>query len=127
MNSINKGIKMNSISLTKVTLLVGTCALASYFVNAGDKVASLDIPIAEQAATKPVATKMLSVDNVAKSTPAILTQFDEDKNGLLNEAEVIASKDEKLVKHFKDIDKNADAEISASELKTYLAALKINN
>lgn len=127
MNSINKGIKMNSISLTKVTLLVGTCALASYFVNAGDKVASLDIPIAEQAATKPVATKMLSVDNVAKSTPAILTQFDEDKNGLLNEAEVIASKDEKLVKHFKDIDKNADAEISASELKTYLAAVKINN
>jgi hypothetical protein len=127
MNSINKGIKMNSISLTKVTLLVGTCALASYFVNAGDKVASLDIPIAEQAAIKPVATKMLSVDNVAKSTPAILTQFDEDKNGLLNEAEVIASKDEKLVKHFKDIDKNADAEISASELKTYLAAVKINN
>jgi hypothetical protein len=127
MNSINKGIKMNSISLTKVTLLVGTCALASYFVNAGDKVASLDIPIADQAATKPVATKMLSVDNVAKSTPAILTQFDEDKNGLLNEAEVIASKDEKLVKHFKDIDKNADAEISASELKTYLAAVKINN
>ncbi|MBA6347578.1 hypothetical protein [Colwellia sp. BRX8-9] len=118
---------MNSISLTKVTLLVGTCALASYFVNAGDKVASLDIPIAEQAAIKPVATKMLSVDNVAKSTPAILTQFDEDKNGLLNEAEVIASKDEKLVKHFKDIDKNADAEISASELKTYLAAVKINN
>lgn len=127
MNSINKGIKMNSISLTKVTLLVGTCALASYFVNAGDKVASLDIPIADQAAIKPVATKMLSVDNVAKSTPAILTQFDEDKNGLLNEAEVIASKDEKLVKHFKDIDKNADAEISASELKTYLAAVKINN
>jgi hypothetical protein len=127
MNSINKGIKMNSISLTKVTLLVGTCALASYFVNAGDKVASLDIPIAEQAAIKPVATKMLSVDNVAKSTPAILTQFDEDKNGLLNEAEVIASKDEKLVKHFKDIDKNADAEISASELKTYLVAVKINN
>jgi hypothetical protein len=127
MNSINKGIKMNSISLTKVTLLVGTCALASYFVNAGDKVASLDIPIADQAATKPVATKMLSVDNVAKSKPAILTQFDEDKNGLLNEAEVIASKDEKLVKHFKDIDKNADAEISASELKTYLATVKINN
>lgn len=127
MNSINKGIKMNSISLTKVTLLVGTCALASYFVNAGDKVASLDIPIAEQVAIKPAATKMLSVDNEAKSTPAILTQFDEDKNGLLNEAEVIASKDEKLVKHFKDIDKNADAEISASELKTYLAAVKINN
>jgi Ca2+-binding EF-hand superfamily protein len=123
---------MNSISLTKVTLLVGTCALASYFVNAGDKVASLDIPIAEQAAIKPVTTKMLSVDNVAestiaKSTPAILIQFDEDKNGLLNEAEVIASKDEKLVKHFKDIDKNADAEISASELKTYLATVKINN
>ncbi|MFT4725340.1 MAG: hypothetical protein ACI9O3_001015 [Colwellia sp.] len=127
MNSINKGIKMNSISLTKVTLLVGTCALASYFVNAGDKVASLDIPIAEQAGIKPVATKMLSVDNVAKSTPAILTQFDEDKNGLLNEAEVIASKDEKLVKHFKDIDKNSDTEISASELKTYLVALKVNN
>ncbi|TWX59504.1 hypothetical protein [Colwellia hornerae] len=118
---------MNSISLTKVTLLVGTCALASYFVNAGDKVASLDIPTVEQTAVKPVATKMLSVDNVAKSTPAILTKFDDDKNGLLNEAEVIASKNEKLVKHFKDIDKNADAEISASELKTYLAAVKINN
>jgi phosphoribosylcarboxyaminoimidazole (NCAIR) mutase len=127
---MNKGIKMNSISLKKVTLLVGTCALASYFVSAEDNVASLEVPAVEQVVTKPAATKVLSADKlvkVDKSIPTLLTQLDHDKNGSLNEAEVIASKDDQLVKHFKDIDKNADAEISEVELKSYLSALKMKN
>jgi Ca2+-binding EF-hand superfamily protein len=68
-----------------------------------------------------LANKWVKID---KSIPTLLTQLDHDKNGSLNEAEVIASKDDQLVKHFKDIDKNADAEISEVELKSYLAALK---
>jgi len=114
---MNKGIEMNHISLKKVTLVVSTCVLASYFVSADEKVASLSAATIEVTSAKVAATNSLSID--IKDIPALLTKFDSNKNGLLNKAEVAASKSELLAKHFKDIDKNADAEISARELKQY--------
>lgn len=127
MNLMNEGIEMNNISLRKVTLLVTTCALASYFVSAEDKLTNLDVPVTEISVIKPVAKKVLSADNLimtVKNIPALLTQHDNDKNGLLNETEVLASKKKLLVNHFKDIDKNNDAGISEEELVSYISALK---
>ncbi len=121
MNSMNKGIEMNHISLKKVTLLVSTCVLASYFVSADEKVTSLNTPTIEAVSAK-VASDSLSI--AIKDIPALLTKFDSNKNGLLNKAEVAASKSEMLVKHFKDIDQNADAEISVVELQHYFTAEK---
>jgi hypothetical protein len=119
---MNKGIEMNQISLKKVTLLVSTCVLASYFVSADDKVASLGVPAIEAIPAKVAASDSLSI--AIKDIPALLTKFDSNKNGLLNKAEVAASKSEVLAKHFKDIDQNADAEISVVELQHYFTAVK---
>jgi len=121
MNSMNKGIEMNHISLKKVTLLVSTCVLASYFVSADEKVTSLNTPTIEAVSAK-VASDSLSI--AIKDIPALLTKFDSNKNGLLNKAEVATSKSEMLVKHFKDIDQNADTEISIVELQHYFTAVK---
>ena len=116
MNTFNKGIAMNHISLKKVTLIVSTCVLASYFVSAEEKVSSFDTPTVAVASTK--------IATAVNDTSALLTQFDSDKNGLLSKAEVMASKNELLAEHFNAIDKNADSAISKSELKGYFTALK---
>ena len=78
MNSMNKGIEMNHISLKKVTLLVSTCVLASYFVSADEKVTSLNTPTIEAVSAK-VASDSLSI--AIKDIPALLTKFDSNKNG----------------------------------------------
>ena len=119
---MNKGIDMNHISLKKVTLVVSTCVLASYFVSADEKVASLSVPTIEAISEKVAASDSLSI--AIKDIPALLTKFDTNNNGLLNKAEVAASNSELLAKHFKDIDQNADEEISAGELKHYFTAVK---
>jgi len=122
MNSMNKGIEMNNISLKKVTLIVSTCVLASYFVSADDKVINLSTPTVEEISAKVATTESLAA--TITDISALFTQYDSNKNGLLNQAEIIASKNELLAKHFKDIDQNADAKISASELKQYFTAMK---
>ena len=119
---MNEGIEMNHISLKKVTLVVSTCVLASYFVSAEEKVASLVVPTVEATSVK--AATIDSLATAITGIPALLTKFDSNKNGLLNLAEVTASNNGVLAKHFKDIDQNADAEISASELKAYFTAVK---
>jgi len=119
---MNKGIEMNHISLKKVTLVVSTCVLASYFVSADDKVASLSAATIEVISAKVAATNSLSI--AIKDIPALLTKFDSNNNGLLNKAEVAASENELLAKHFEDIDQNADAAISLEELKHYFTRVK---
>ena len=119
---MNKGIEMNNISLKKVTLIVSSCVLASYFVSADDKVTNLSTPTVEAISAKVATTESLAA--TITDISALLTKFDSDKNGLLNKEEVVASKHELLTKHFKDIDQNADAEISAGELKQYFTAMK---
>jgi hypothetical protein len=119
---MNKGIEMNNISLKTVTLVVSTCVLASYFVSADDKVANLSAPTVEAISATVATTDSLAT--AITDIPALLTKFDSNKNGLLNLAEVTASNNELLAKNFKDIDQNADEEISAVELKYYFAAVK---
>jgi hypothetical protein len=130
MNTLNKGIEMNHISLKKVTLVVSTCVLASYFVSAEDKLRHVDVPVVMEVTAKIDATKAKVTKGLASPVndiSALLTQLDSDKNGLLSKAEVMASKNELLAKHFNDIDKNADLAISKEELKGYFSALKVKS
>ena len=100
---MKEGIIMNNISLKKITVFVSTCVLATYFVSADENVAALVVP-----STNVAASKMIAGD-VKKKTdnglPTLVSQFDNDKNGLLSKAEVMGSKNKMLVTHFKDIDK----------------------
>ena len=125
MKPMNEGITMKHISLTKLTLIVSTCALASYFVSAKESELNLDLPVAEVTATEVMATKSSSIVSL-KNSPGDITEFlgkfDLDKNSLLNKAEIIATKNEFLSEHFEDIDQNADKEISKEELETYFSA-----
>lgn len=108
---------MNRISLKKVTLIVSTCALASYFVAAEEKLVNLDSSIVKDTSSKAVSKNNVSIS--VKEISGLLTKYDSDKNGLLNEAEVVESKNELLTKHFKDIDQNSDTVINQDELNSY--------
>jgi hypothetical protein len=124
MKPMNEGIEMNPISLKKVTLIVSTCALASYFVSAKESELNLDFPVAEVSSVKDIATKAAEIDNLKNSTGDIsefLAKFDLDKNSLLNKAEMLASKNVLLSENFENIDKNVDKEISKEELENYLS------
>ena len=125
MKPMNEGITMKHISLTKLTLIVSTCALASYFVSAKEGELNLDLPVTEVSAVKVIATKSAPLDNLKNSAGDIsefLAKFDLDKNSLLNKAEMLASKNDLLSEHFEDIDQNADEEISKEELESYFSA-----
>lgn len=122
---IYEGITMNHISLKKLTLIVSTFALASYFVSAKENELNLVLPDAEVAAVKTVTTKARSIDSLKYSQGDISTlfaEFDMDKNSLLNKAEILASKYELLSEHFSDIDQNSDNKISKKEFKNYFSA-----
>jgi hypothetical protein len=125
MKPMNEGIEMNHLSLKKLTLIVSTCSLASYFVSAKENELNLDLPVAEVSAAKVIVTKSASIDNLKNSTNDIsefLAKFDLDKNSFLNKAETLASKNTLLSEHFADIDQNDDEEISKEELESYLSA-----
>jgi Ca2+-binding EF-hand superfamily protein len=98
---------MNNISLKKVTLFVAIAALTSPFANAN-------------------ANDISQVKSVVKqvSSTQLIAQFDQDKNGQLNEAEINASGNKKLHQAFKNIDSNNDAAISEKELSDFLAKVK---
>jgi hypothetical protein len=122
---IYEGITMNHISLKKLTLIVSTFALVSYFVSAKENELNLDLPAVEVSAVKAITAKAVSIDSLKSSEGDISTlfaKFDMDKNSLLNQAEILASKNELLSEHFADIDQNSDTEISKEELKNYFSA-----
>jgi len=122
MNSLNEGIEMNHISLKKVTVIVSTCILASYFVSADEKVENIAVAQTEAISATVKATN--SFATAITDIPALLTKFDSNNNGQLNLAEVTVSNNEVLAKHFKDIDQNADAELSANELKHFFVEIQ---
>ena len=122
---MNKGIVMNHISLKKLTLIVCTCALSSYFVSANANELNIDLPVAEVTAVKAITTNAASINSLKNSEGDIskfLSKFDTDKDSLLNKAETLASKNELLSEHFTDIDQNADKMLSKEELKNYFSA-----
>lgn len=123
---MNRGIEMNNISLKKVTLIVTTCVLSSYFVSAKEETVKIDEPTAV-ASFKTSVSNVINTDDsalAANDTLSFLTKLDSDKNGALSKAEVVESKSELLTQHFNDIDKNTDDVISKEELTDYLTALK---
>ena len=95
---------MNQISLLKVTLAVFACALVSAIVHAGEK------KEAKEAASNKTPQRLSS----------IITAFDTDKNGKLNESEILASRSKTLHKRLSRIDLNQDLEISHEELMQFL-------
>ncbi|WDE07600.1 hypothetical protein SG34_012335 [Thalassomonas viridans] len=97
---------MNQISLLKVSLAVIACALVSAIVHAGEDGEGKGV-VSEPA----LAPKRLS---------SIITAFDTDKNGKLNESEILASRSKTLHKRLARIDLNQDQEISHEELMLYL-------
>jgi len=96
---------MKNISLMKITLLVVVAAFTSNFVSANN----ID--------TQPTS----KITNTSKFTQ-LLNQFDQDKNGLLSQEEVITKTN--LHRAFNDIDTNNDSNINETELNEFLASNK---
>lgn len=99
---------MNQISLLKVTIVVVISALISSLVYASQ--------------TTNVAANVTAKEQ--RQFSRIITAFDIDKNGKLNESEIIASRSKTLHKRLSRIDLNADLEISHEELMEYLARVE---
>ncbi|WDE09827.1 hypothetical protein [Thalassomonas haliotis] len=99
---------MNQISLLKVTLAVLACVLVSAIAYAGEE------------AGKESEANAVIMDKAPKRFSSIITAFDTDKNGKLNESEILASRSKTLHKRLARIDLNQDLEISHEELMEYL-------
>ena len=99
---------MNQISLLKVTVVVVISALDSSIVHADEIIG--DIPAVK--------------DKEVKQFSSIIIAFDTDKNGKLNESEILASRSKTLHKRLARIDLNADSEISHEELMEFLTLVE---
>ena len=109
---------MSSISLTQFSAFIAAVCFASFFVNADDDLAQ------ERSAPAQVEKVLLeeSVEAVEESNDKFtFTSIDIDKNGKLSKQEVVAGKNEWLVKSFKHIDSNADNAITEQELVDYVS------
>ncbi|MEW6990148.1 hypothetical protein AADZ91_05595 [Colwelliaceae bacterium 6441] len=105
---------MQVISLKKVTAVVVSCIIGSYIANANDVMPE----------AKPANAQIIKVKTAMNSFSPLIKEFDLDKDGLLSKAEVTASKHEKLLQHFAEIDLNADHAISDAEFKQFVAQVK---
>jgi Ca2+-binding EF-hand superfamily protein len=102
---------MNNVSLTKVTVAVVFAALASNFVMANGDVKALS------AKATPVKTEQVSFSQ-------LINKLDSDKNGLLSQAEVLASESKLLLTEFTKMDTDGDSQISEEEFNQYIAQAK---
>ncbi len=111
---------MDSISLTQVTAFVVTVSMASFFVNADDA-------LAHPNENNPVvhAEKSASAEAIgevkAPNDKFTFTSLDTDKNGMLSRQEVVAGKNEWLVKSFTQMDSNTDDSVTEQELVDFVA------
>jgi len=105
---------MKNISLFKVTVMVITAALASGFVNAGDKVTH---------AIKKPQSEIAQIEKQVNFS-SLVTKLDSDKNGILSQEEVTASQNTILQEEFSNIDVNQDKQIDEAEFNSYLAEVK---
>jgi methyltransferase-like protein len=105
---------MNSISLTQVSAIVVAVSLASFFVNADEALAK---NMKDRVVTK--TENYLAVVEVAaeeSSDKFTFTSLDNDKNGKLSQKEVLAGRNQWLVKSFEKIDSNTDELLTEQEL-----------
>ncbi|PKI12904.1 hypothetical protein [Colwellia sp. 12G3] len=111
---------MNSISLTQVTAFVVAVSMASFFVNADDALAHTTEDNTVVHAENSVSSAV--VEAVEESNDKFtFTSLDTDKNGKLSQQEVVAGKNEWLVKSFTQIDSNADKSLTEQELIDFVA------
>lgn len=100
-----------NISLTKLSLIVAIATLTTSLVNANEETAKL------------TTTK---TSNIAEQTKfsQLASQFDTDKNGLLSESELMASNNDSLHLAFKQLDVNADSNISEEEFAAFVTSIQ---
>ncbi|GHE91515.1 EF-hand domain-containing protein [Thalassotalea profundi] len=90
-------------SLKKVTLVVVSSLVATLHVGATEPVK--------------VTEEMPTIAKV--DLTSLLSQFDNDNNGLLSKAEVAVSKNKILLDNFDEIDANNDGGLSENELASF--------
>ncbi|MEI6894429.1 MAG: hypothetical protein V5789_07315 [Colwellia sp.] len=111
---------MNNISLRQVTAFVIFVCLASFFVNADDALTNnMDASNTDKSA-EIHKENTISSDDVQTEEESndrfTFTSLDLDQNGKLNQQEVVAGKNEWLVRSFNQIDVNADELLTEQEL-----------
>ncbi|MCO4800240.1 MAG: hypothetical protein KC484_13580 [Colwelliaceae bacterium] len=107
---------MTAISLKKVTAVVVTCVIGSYIASSSANDMNSEVK-----------TKKVQAVDVTKGLnqfAPLVKKFDLNKDGLLSKAEVKASKLEKLISHFSEIDSNTDSGISEAEFNQFIAETK---
>lgn len=110
---------MNSISLTQVSVFVVAVSMASFFVNADEALAHTTKDNKVAHAEKSVSSTVV-VAAKESNDKFTFTSLDTDKNGKLSQEEVIAGKNEWLVKSFTQVDSNADKSLTEQELVDFV-------
>jgi Ca2+-binding EF-hand superfamily protein len=112
---------MKNVSLTKVTAVVVFAAFASNFVMANGDVKTLS---AKAVPVKAASAKVVSIKTEQISFSQLINELDSDKNGLLSQAEVLASESKLLLTEFTKMDTDGDSQISEEEFNQYIAQTK---
>lgn len=110
---------MKAISLTQVSVLVVLASMASFFSNANNVVSH------EQSNNKLTDVATSIVDGINENSEQhgdrfTFTSLDTDKDGKLNQQEVIAGNNEWLMQSFKKIDINIDDSLTEQELVEFV-------
>lgn len=107
---------MTTISLKKVTAVVVTCIIGSYIANASANDMTSEVKVNK--------VQVADATTSLKQFAPLVKKFDLNKDGLLSKAEVKASKLEKLLSQFSEIDLNTDSGISEAEFNQFIARNK---
>lgn len=110
---------MNNISSVKVTLGVVFATAATFIVNAYE-IMPAETALTEKAVELKNEVAVESSSFLENSGFAkLLSEFDQDENGTLSQAELSSSDNEALKIAFKHLDSNEDENISEDEFSTY--------
>jgi len=113
---------MNSISLTQVSVFVVAVSMASFFVNADEALTHNNEETVLTPSDSSLVSQVVEVTVEEETSDKFtFTSLDSDKNGKLSQKEVLAGKNEWLVKSFDEIDSNADESLTEQELIDFVA------
>ena len=116
---------MNNISLMQISFFVAAVCLVSFFVNADDALTAYNMEetteIYTEITNNPASVEVTqnSEDVEDTSDRFTFTSLDSDQNGKLSQQEVIAGKNDWLLRTFNEIDSNTDALITEQELVNF--------
>ena len=112
---------MNSISLSKVTAFVVAVSMASFLVNVDDAQAHNSEDSSVSHSESSVSLNAVAAVEEELNDKFTFTSLDTDQDGKLSHKEVLAGKNEWLVKSFKQIDSNTDDALTEQELVDFVA------